>query len=118
MNNTESSLLFSVFETAVGTAGIVWSNYGIRGIVLARTNLGETHTHTLDWIMGQFPEARETDMPGEIKMLTRRVARHLRGETQDFSNVRMDSQDVPPFAIQLQTQLNCVAKVTSHVCNV
>lgn len=116
MNNTESSLLFNVFETAVGTAGIVWSNYGIRGIVLPRANSGETHAR--DWLMSAFPDAREREMPDEIKMLTRRVTRHLRGEAQDFSNVRMDSQDVPPFAIQLQTQFNCVANVTQQTCNV
>lgn len=101
MKKTESSLRYCLFDTDFGAAGIVWSDYGICGVQLPQADQGGTR----DTLTSLFPTAQQTGMPDEIKMLTRRIERHLRGEIQDFSNVRMASEDLQPFSIQLKTQL-------------
>lgn len=90
-----------MFDTEFGVAGIIWSNYGIRGFQFPLAEAEESEK----LLARNFPNARSTEVPDEIKMLTRRIARHLRGETQDFSNVRIDLSGEPPFDGGLQLQM-------------
>lgn len=72
----------ATFETPLGRCAIVWHDAGVRHFELPEA------------------ESKSDDvavLPAEISAIAERVRRHLSGELQDFSDVRYDFANVPPF---------------------
>lgn len=71
----------TAFETVIGVCAIAWGDHGLTGFELpeAQTRAGD---------LSPSPE---------IAAIIERVRRHVRGEFQDFSDLRYDFRLVPAF---------------------
>ena len=101
MKRHTEPIYFSLFDTEFGVAAIAWTDKGICGHQLPEKNAGATEER----LRNTFPTAIETEPPQEIVMLTSRICRHLQGNVQDFSNVRLDLTGVPPFHAKIYQTL-------------
>jgi len=84
---------FALFETAVGTCGIVWNERGICGVQLPDRDVSALRVR----LRRRFPDATEADPPVDVKTAIDRVIALLRGERTDLSGVSLDMGDVPEF---------------------
>ena len=83
----------ALFETEIGTCGIVWGERGIAGVQLPESTLGATRARMLR----RFPGAPELPPPPAIERAIGAIRALLRGETSDLSGVELDMDGVPEF---------------------
>jgi len=88
---------FTLFQTAIGTGGIAWSQRGVRGVQLPEIDAARLRAR----MRRRFPSAVETQPPPDIEQAIAQMAALMRGETSDLSSVRLDLRDVPPFDSQV-----------------
>jgi methylated-DNA-[protein]-cysteine S-methyltransferase len=93
MKRHAEPIYFCLFDTELGVAAIAWTGKGICGQQLPEKNAEATEER----LRNSFPTAIEIEPPQEILMLTKRICKHLQGNLQDFSNVRLDLSGVPAF---------------------
>lgn len=76
-----------VFETAIGTCGLRWSEAGISEVVMPRSR-------------GLSGEPREawTDVPGAVREAIRDMVALLDGERRDLRSVALDERHIDAFA--------------------
>lgn len=104
MINQSSPVYFHLYDTDFGVAAIAWTARGICGHQLPEKDAAAT----AERICSKFPAATEAKPPEEVLMLTRRLKKHLEGNVQDFSNVRLDLEGVPPFHTRIYQALQKV----------
>jgi methylated-DNA-[protein]-cysteine S-methyltransferase len=80
---------FVVFPTAFGPCAIAWSDAGIVRLQLPQRTEAETRAR-----MSEHAEARP---PAWVKDAILRVQRHLEGDAQDLTPLRLDLSRVPAF---------------------
>ncbi|HNB24124.1 MAG TPA: hypothetical protein PKZ32_17020 [Candidatus Melainabacteria bacterium] len=93
MKNYSKQIFYHLFETSSGVAAIAWTCNGICGHHIP----GKDDRTSEDRIKTMFPSAQLTKPPLEVEMIARRMCKHLLGNTQDFSNVRLDLGGIPLF---------------------
>jgi methylated-DNA-[protein]-cysteine S-methyltransferase len=86
-------LSFALFETAIGTCGIVWSARGIAGVQLPETNAYVTRARVLRRHAG----AREASPPPDVQRAIDGIVALLSGERRDLTHVTIDDEGVPEF---------------------
>jgi methylated-DNA-[protein]-cysteine S-methyltransferase len=84
---------FALFETAIGTCGIVWNERGVRGLQLPDRDVSALY----DRLRRRFPDAREADPPSDVRTAIDRVIALLRGERVDLRSLSLDMEGVPEF---------------------
>jgi O-6-methylguanine DNA methyltransferase len=85
---------YALFDTAIGTCGIVWSAYGIAAVQLPEKTASSTKRKLLD----RFADSAEESVPtGAVKNAVREIVRLLKGEAHNFSKIELDLNGVPPF---------------------
>jgi methylated-DNA-[protein]-cysteine S-methyltransferase len=84
---------FTVFATAIGCCGIVWSERGIVGVQLPEGSERATRSR----VLRRFPEARETVPPGHVRRTMEDIVALLGGERRDLGDAVLDSEAVPDF---------------------
>lgn len=84
---------FSLFDTAIGPCGMVWSARGIAGVQLPEANERATRAR----LLGRFAGAQETMPPADVQRAVDGIVALLRGEKRDFGDVAMDFGDLPAF---------------------
>jgi methylated-DNA-[protein]-cysteine S-methyltransferase len=84
---------FALFETAIGTCGIVWNPRGVRGVQLPDRNAAALR----DRLQRRFPDAREAKPPRDVRVVIDRVTALLLGERVDLRSVSLDMSGVPDF---------------------
>lgn len=104
INSEISAIHYCLFDTDFGVAAILWTNNGICGHQLPERDAAST----IERVKTKFPSAIEAKAPNEVVMLTKRIRRHLKGEVQDFSNVRLDLSGIPPFHTKIYLALQKV----------
>ena len=88
-----SELQFTLFDTAIGRCGMVWSE---RGVVAVRfSEQGENAVR--DRIVRRFPNTREAEPPEKIQRAISDIVALLKGEPRDLSHVAVDLRDAPDF---------------------
>jgi methylated-DNA-[protein]-cysteine S-methyltransferase len=88
-----SELGFTLFETAIGRCGIVWSE---RGIVAVRfPERGENAVRNR--IARRFPHAHEAAPPEKTQCAVDDIIALLGGEPRDLSHIEIDLGDAPDF---------------------
>jgi methylated-DNA-[protein]-cysteine S-methyltransferase len=93
MNVVMSDLAFTLFETAIGRCGVVWSE---RGIVAVRfPERGENAVRNR--IARRFPHAHEAAPPEKTQRAIDDIIVLLGGEARDLRNIEIDLGDVPDF---------------------
>jgi len=84
---------FTLFETAIGCCGIVWSEGGIVGAQLPERSEAATRNR----LLRRFPEAREDAPPAPVRRAIDDIIALLGGERRDLNHVTIDIGAVPEF---------------------
>jgi methylated-DNA-[protein]-cysteine S-methyltransferase len=81
----------AIFETAIGSCGIVWGPHGIRAIELPARDAARTRAR----IRQRWPRAVERDPPARVRTWIGSMVRLLAGERVDLGDVHLDMDGVP-----------------------
>ena len=84
---------FTLFETAIGHCGIVWSGRGVAGVQLPERNEDATRNR----ILRRFAAAREAVPPDVVLRAIDGIVALLSGEPRDLTNVTIDTDGVADF---------------------
>ena len=87
----------ALFETALGTASIAWSERGVVGVQLPEADVSSLRTR----LRRQFPNSSEAPPQPEIQRAIDAMTALLRGESRDLDDVALDVTHVPPFDRQV-----------------
>lgn len=83
----------TVFDTALGHCGIVWSERGVAGVQLPEATAALTRQR----LSRRFPAAADAVPPPEIELAIDAIRALLRGERPDLSGVAIDLESKAPF---------------------
>ena len=84
---------FSIFETALGPAAIVWRDSGIVGVHLPEAAVERVRSG----VLRRHPGAVPADPPPAVAEAIGGVQALLRGEAADLAEVRLDLSACPAF---------------------
>jgi methylated-DNA-[protein]-cysteine S-methyltransferase len=86
-------LEFTLFDTAIGCCGIVWSARGVAGVQLPEASEAATRAR----VLRRFRAAQEALPPPAVKHAMDGIMALLRGEARDLSDVTIDDEGTPEF---------------------
>jgi methylated-DNA-[protein]-cysteine S-methyltransferase len=81
---------YTIFDSAFGRCGIAWSDAGVAGVQLPETR----EIETLRRLFRLFPEARELTPPPSVESAIEGIAKMLRGQDRDLSDVILDTSNL------------------------
>src|SRR5471032_169323 len=84
---------FTLFETPIGTCGLVWKDEMITGLRLPEASPAATRTR----IKRRWADSEEQAPPSAMQQIIDRVLALLDGEAVDLSGVPLDFGDAPEF---------------------
>lgn len=84
---------FALFETAIGSCGIAWSERGIVGVQLPEGSARATRSR----LLRRFPSASEATPPADVQRTIADIVALLGGERRDLGGAVLDSGAVPDF---------------------
>ena len=84
---------FTLFDTAIGPCGIVWSANGICGVQLPEGD----RQKTLARLRRRFPNAVEVAPPPQVQGVVADIVALLDGERRDFAMASLDLDGVSEF---------------------
>ena len=84
---------FALFETAIGTCGIAWSERGVVGVQLPEGDADATRAR----LRRRFPDSSEAPASGDARLAIGRIVALLRGERVDLRPVTLDMEALPQF---------------------
>lgn len=84
---------YTLFQTALGTCGIAWSERGVRGVQLPEGDEAATRRR----LSARFPDATEGAAPVNVLLAMGRIVALLRGERVDMAPVALDMALTPDF---------------------
>lgn len=84
---------YKLFETPIGPCGIAWDGDRVKCIQLPEA----TEREMLDRMRLKAGELRDGRAPRWVNALASSIARHLRGEHQEFESVPLDLAPLPAF---------------------
>jgi methylated-DNA-[protein]-cysteine S-methyltransferase len=84
---------FTLFETAIGLCGIVWSERGVVGVQLPERSEDATRHR----VLRRFPAARDAVPPADIQRAIDDIVAQLGGEPRDLTHVAIDTDGVADF---------------------
>ena len=84
---------YTLFETAIGWAGLAWGDKGLVGVHLPES----TPEHARRSFLRRFPDAREAAAPPPVETAIAGIRELLCGEPNGLLDVRIDIDRVPEF---------------------
>jgi methylated-DNA-[protein]-cysteine S-methyltransferase len=93
MDRMTASLAFALFDTALGTCGIVWSARGIAAVQLPEADEPRTRAR----IEKRFPQARETSPLGDVQHAIDGMVALIAGEPRNLTDIVIDDAGTPEF---------------------
>ena len=84
---------YALFDTPLGACGIAWSERGIRRLLLPDAS----PKHTEKKLLAGLEKPSRAEPPAWVREAQEQVVKYLAGTAQDFSAVRLDFEEVPPF---------------------
>ena len=90
---TRTVTAFALFETAIGTCGIAWTERGVAGVQLPEQDSETTRAR----LGRRYPSAAEEIPTAEVAAAIGRIKALLRGERADLTGVALDMDAVTPF---------------------
>ena len=84
---------FSLFETAIGTCGVVWSARGIVGVQLPETDAAATRAR----VHRRHPTADEAPPPAHVRHAIDGIIALLGGEKRDLTDIAIDDSKQSDF---------------------
>ena len=97
---------YTVFDTALGRCGIVWSDAGITGVQLPEAREIETRRR----LFRQFPDARELRPCSNTELAIEGISAILRGKPADFAEVTLDQDGVTPFQQRVYDAIRAIPR--------
>ncbi len=88
-----TDLHFALFDTAIGSCGIVWSGRGIAGVQLPEASVDATRAR----VRKRFPTAQEASPPSDVQLAIDGMVALLRGERRDLSGIAIDDTGISDF---------------------
>lgn len=88
-----AALHFTLFQTALGPCGLVWSERGVVGFQLPE----RSEQLTLEKLVERFPAAVPAKATGTNARCVALLTRLLAGEPSDLSQVKLDVGSAPDF---------------------
>jgi methylated-DNA-[protein]-cysteine S-methyltransferase len=88
-----TDLAYAIFETAIGSTGIVWSGRGVAGVQLPERSARATR----DRVLRRFPAARETVPPAAVQRAIDDIVGLLGGAPRDLTYVTIDTAGLADF---------------------
>lgn len=85
---------FSLFDTSIGNCAIAWTELGICALLLPE----QTDDQTIEKLMARFPGSVRRSPDSATAEAIKMVVRHLSGELQDLSTIKLDLADCSAFA--------------------
>ncbi len=85
---------YTIFDTAIGRCGIVWSNAGLLAVQLPEMREIDTRRR----LLRLYDDAREQRPPLNSEIAIEGIIAVLRGQPADFGDVALDMRDIPPFS--------------------
>jgi methylated-DNA-[protein]-cysteine S-methyltransferase len=86
-----------LFETPLGTAGVVWSENGVAGVELPGADALRVRAR----VRRRFPTAVQASPPPVVESWIALVKGNLSGEPVDLSAVELDTREVPELDAQV-----------------
>ena len=83
----------ALFDTPIGTCGVVWSECGIAGMNLPEASPAATRAR----LQRRWPAAVESAPPPQVQAAIERVRALLGGGTDDLQDVALDLEELPEF---------------------
>jgi methylated-DNA-[protein]-cysteine S-methyltransferase len=93
METVLMDLQFSVFETQVGFCGVLWSQRGLRAVLLPEVGVKELRLA----ILARYPHAAESAPPQVMKRVIARLVSLLESGQGNFDEVELDLEGVTDF---------------------
>jgi methylated-DNA-[protein]-cysteine S-methyltransferase len=90
---------FAVFETAIGSCGIAWSERGIAGVLLPEGDERRTRNR----LTRRYPAARESAPPVPVQRTIDAIVALLEGTPCDLRDAVLDEGAVPDFNRKVYT---------------
>ena len=84
---------FTLFETAIGTCGLVWQSKCVIGMQLPEANEVAARKR----LIARFPLAKEHAPTPFVRSVIRKVVALMKGRKVDLCEVPLDMTQVPPF---------------------
>lgn len=84
---------YTLFDTAIGTCGVVWNERGLTGVHLPDANPSRTRAS----LTRRFPGAEPGEPPTEVQHAIDGIVALLRGEKHDLREIALDYDRVPEF---------------------
>ncbi len=88
---------FALFDTPIGSCGLVWAAQGLVGVLLPEANPAATRARA----QRRFGGAREADAPADVQRTMLRVIGLLRGAPDALLDIALDTSAVPPFDLRV-----------------
>jgi methylated-DNA-[protein]-cysteine S-methyltransferase len=88
-----SELGFTIFHTAVGSCGIVWSERGIVGVLSFESSKRAASAR----LHRRYPEAREAIPPADVQRVIDDIVGLLDGEPRDLNHATLDMAGCADF---------------------
>lgn len=88
---------FALFDSAIGTCGIVWNQRGIAGVQLPEKEVVSTRAR----VARRYPGAVEAKPPAPVQNAIEGVIALLRGEKRDLTHIKVDDSELPSFNRQV-----------------
>jgi methylated-DNA-[protein]-cysteine S-methyltransferase len=84
---------FAIFDTTIGTCGIVWNERGVAGVQIH----DGTEAATRSRLSRRFADAQEAKPPAHVQQAIDGLVALLRGEKRDLNRVTIDIDELPEF---------------------
>jgi methylated-DNA-[protein]-cysteine S-methyltransferase len=84
---------FAIFETAIGSCGIVWGARGINGVQLPMASEDRTRSRVIQ----RYGDIAEAPPPAEVQYAIEGMVALLEGKPNDLNDVPLDLDGVPEF---------------------
>jgi methylated-DNA-[protein]-cysteine S-methyltransferase len=87
------ALHFAIFDTAIGTCGVVWGERGLTGVHLPESNAARTR----ESLVHRFPGAVPAPAPAEVQPAIDGIVALLAGAKRDLRELALDMEGLPAF---------------------
>lgn len=84
---------FTLFDTAIGVCGVVWTARGIVGVQLPEGSVNATRKR----VRRRFPDAIEVPPPPDVRRAVDGMTALLAGEPRDLTDIVIDDEGIPEF---------------------
>src|SRR6202047_1720983 len=84
---------FALFDTAIGSCGIVWGTRGINGVQLPMGNQAKTRSR----IIQRYGDIAEAPPPAAVQHGIAGIVALLEGKPNDLQDVPLDLDGIPEF---------------------